>query len=68
MAPVSRGIGPTDVLDLALPLWSLVHGVASLLIDGAFERKGSGVDLERLIDQTTRRLFAGLVVVPAGAA
>jgi hypothetical protein len=37
-----------------------VHGVASLLIDGAFERKVPGVDLERIIDRTARRFFAGL--------
>jgi hypothetical protein len=56
------------VLDLALPLWSLVHGVASLLIDGAFKRKAPGVDVERLIDRTTRRFFGGLAAVPVDTA
>jgi AcrR family transcriptional regulator len=64
----ARGMGGTDVLDLALPLWSLVHGVASLLIDGAFKRKAPGVDVERLIDRTTRRFFSGLAAVPVDTA
>ena len=57
----------TDVLDLALPLWSLVHGVASLLIDGAFARKVPGVDIEGVIDRTARRFFAGLAKIPTDA-
>lgn len=55
-----QGLQGTDVFDVALPLWSLVHGIASLEIDGAFARKVEGVDLDRLIDRTTRSFFAGL--------
>ena len=58
-----RGLKSDDLLDLAMPLWAVVHGVANLMIDGAFERKAPGVDAEQLIDRTTRRFFAGLGAV-----
>lgn len=59
-----RGLQSGDQLDLAMPLWAVVHGVAMLLIDGAFARKAPDVDPEALIDRTTRRFFAGLGAVP----
>lgn len=58
-----RGLLSDDQHDLTMPLWALVHGVAMLLIDGAFARKAPDMDPEELIDRTTRRFFAGLGAV-----
>lgn len=58
-----RGLLSGDQLDLGMPLWALVHGVAMLLIDGAFARKAPSMDPEQLIDRTTRRFFAGVGAV-----
>ena len=48
-------------LDIALPLWSVVHGVASLQIDGDFESVVPGTDIGHLVEMTTRRYLQGLI-------
>lgn len=57
-AGVLRGGEP---LPLALSAWSLVHGLASLLVDGVLQRSEKGaVDAEALAHFQTRLLFEGL--------
>lgn len=58
--------GPPDpdeieaILEVAMPLWSIVHGVASLRMDGAYDRIYAGTDTDALIDQATRDYLAGV--------
>jgi len=50
-----------EPLPLALGAWSLVHGLASLLVDGVLEHAGQGADkAEALALFQTRLLFEGL--------
>ncbi len=51
---------PGDALSLALGAWSLVHGLASLMVDGGLERTGKrAVDAEALAVAQTRMLLEG---------
>ena len=47
-----------DPLPLALRLWSLVHGVSSLAIDGPMEIIAPGSDPDRIIDSAGRAILA----------
>jgi hypothetical protein len=38
-----------DPMDIALRLWTFVHGVASLLIDGDYASVAPGLDVDRFI-------------------
>lgn len=52
-----------DTLSLALTSWSIVHGLASLLVDGMLESTGGqAVDPEALATTQTRLLLEGLRV------
>jgi AcrR family transcriptional regulator len=54
-----------DTLSLALTSWSLVHGLASLLVDGMLEpMAGPAVEPEALAVAQTRLLLEGLRVRP----
>jgi len=52
---------------VALPLWSLVHGIATLQIDTSFAGKACELNPEDLVDFATRNLLTG-VVAGAGPA
>ncbi|MFQ5512275.1 MAG: WHG domain-containing protein [Candidatus Krumholzibacteriia bacterium] len=54
----SGGIKRRDPLTQAYVMWSAVHGLASLLVDGQIEAN----DVDGLIRQTTRTLLDGLRV------
>lgn len=63
----AHGRDPGAVQDVALPLWSLVHGTANLVIDRNFERMAPAADTNHLVAATTRRYLAGfLAEQPAG--
>ncbi len=49
-----------DVRALALPAWAIVHGIASLVIDGQLATSGTEDDPERLARDALRVLFSGL--------
>lgn len=56
---------PGDTASLALGPWSLVHGLASLLVDGVLGRAGKGaVDAEALAAAQCRMLLEGLLRGP----
>ena len=56
---------PGDTLSLALGAWSLVHGLASLMVDGVLGRTGKGApDAEALAVAQTRMLLEGLLRSP----
>lgn len=48
-----------DVRPLALATWSMVHGLAALLVDGQLEGRG-GDDPEGLAERVTAALFLGI--------
>jgi AcrR family transcriptional regulator len=56
----AAGGGEPDTHALALPLWSLVHGVATLEIDGDFEAVAPSAEPETIVARTTRSFLAGL--------
>ena len=45
---------------IALQLWTLVHGAASLTIDGDYAKVAPGIDVEQLIAQAADRLLFSL--------
>lgn len=55
-------IGPQDARAQAYVAWSAVHGLASLLIDGQIM---AAVDVDELIDRTTRTVLGGMRVSAA---
>ena len=58
---------PGDPQELALVCWSLVHGLASLVVDGQLLQTGlaRGAAVETLAETQTRLLLRGLLL-PAG--
>ena len=49
---------PADAEAIALDLWSLVHGVACLEIDGDYEKVAPGLDAAALLVRAVPRLLA----------
>lgn len=49
-----------DLMDMAMPLWSCVHGAACLVINDSFERMAPGTDMDDMVDTATRFMFDGL--------
>lgn len=43
--------------DVAVKLWTLVHGAASLVMDGKYDKVTPGIDVEDLIASATRQLL-----------
>ena len=46
-------------LDVALPLWTIVHGTAYLLIDHDFDAVAPGTDTDRLVERSTVAFLRG---------
>lgn len=56
-------VRPDPVRDLALTAWSLVHGLAMLLVSGQLQdRSPSDAEVERLARMVTENLVRGLAV------
>lgn len=51
---------PIEVMDIAVTLWALVHGVAALVIDRNVEVMAPATEPDRIIERATRAYFAGL--------
>jgi len=56
---VAQGRGGEDPLPVALRLWSLVHGVASLAIDGPLAIIAPGHDPDGVVEAAARAILAG---------
>ncbi len=56
----SAGLPDRPYLDVALPLWTIVHGTAYLLIDHDFDAVAPGTDADALVEQTTVVTLDGL--------
>ena len=48
-----------DAQEIALRLWTFVHGAASLLIDRDYDAVAPGIDIDKLIASATPGLLAG---------
>jgi hypothetical protein len=48
-----------DAQEIALRLWTFVHGAASLLIDQDYDAVAPEIDINRLIADATPGLLAG---------
>ena len=47
-----------DAREIAVQLWTFVHGAASLIIDQDYEKVAPDVDIEKMILKATERLLA----------
>lgn len=47
-----------DAREISVQLWTLVHGAASLIIDGDYEKVAPDVNIEQMIVAATRQLLA----------
>ena len=47
-----------DLMKVAFPLWTLVHGAATLTIDNSYELIYPDSDIEEMIKATTEMLLA----------
>ncbi|MEQ9447068.1 MAG: TetR/AcrR family transcriptional regulator [Rhodospirillaceae bacterium] len=56
----AKGLGTTKTLDIALPLWTIVHGTACLLIDRDFDAVAPGTDPDELVRIATEGFLAGI--------
>ncbi len=56
----AQGLETEDLHSLALPLWSLVHGIAMLRIDGDFDVVAPEARPDELVDFATRNLIGGV--------
>ncbi|MEJ7729007.1 MAG: WHG domain-containing protein [Polyangiaceae bacterium] len=68
MAAAQRAgvVGGDDPVAASISAWSIVHGLASLAVDGHLARKGLSVDHGQLARTVTRHLFEGLGAVAVG--
>jgi AcrR family transcriptional regulator len=55
-----------DARLVAIHLWTLVHGAASLTIDGDYAKVTPDVDIERMIESGAERLLFSLPVIRDG--
>ncbi|WP_437595645.1 TetR/AcrR family transcriptional regulator [Sorangium sp. So ce590] len=56
---------PGDPMALAVPIWAMHHGLATLAAAGALSKAGP-VELRRLVDDAHARLLDGLLVTAPG--
>jgi AcrR family transcriptional regulator len=57
----AAGIGAArDTLSIAVPLWTHVHGTASLVLGRNLEAVAPSVDVDRMVESTTRAFLAGV--------
>lgn len=49
---------PGDAKQIALQLWTLVHGAASLVIDEDYEKVAPGLDVAKLIAEVTPKILS----------
>ena len=50
---------PAEQLDIAVPLWTIVHGTSHLLIDHDFDNVAPGTDVDELVARATEAFLAG---------
>jgi len=55
-----NGLSHHPTLDIALPLWSIVHGTACLFIDRDFDNVAPGTDPDTLVKTATEGFLAGI--------
>ena len=51
-------IGPGDPAAMAATIWSMLHGLVMLSLDG--QTAGVGLTLDQLVDETTRIIMFGM--------
>ena len=56
-----NGLMHLETMPIALALWSLVHGIASLQIDGDFDVMAPGIDVYDLVETGGRNFLEGLI-------
>lgn len=57
----NNGLDVTETLRVATPLWSIVHGTASLLIDRNYQNLMPSIDTDEIIARSTRYFLNGLL-------
>lgn len=57
-------VGPEDVQEKSQAAWSLVHGFATLVVDGQIDGDGSFESVEGIADRISDVLWQGLAIRP----
>ncbi|EAQ97861.1 TetR/AcrR family transcriptional regulator [Congregibacter litoralis] len=55
-----QGLRNVDVLDLAVKLWSMVHGMSAISMSGKLPHFHPDADIPEMLDSSTRTFMAGL--------
>lgn len=56
----AKGLSEKSTMDIALPLWTIVHGTACLLIDRDFDGVAPGTDPYNIVRIATEGFLAGV--------
>jgi AcrR family transcriptional regulator len=57
-----NGLDAVDTMDIAVPLWTMVHGTASLHLGERLGKMAPDTDVNSMIDATVRAYLRGLTV------
>ncbi len=57
----AQQLGPEYLIDLAIPLWTMVHGMAMVKISGAINALSSPELIEGQLKQATQRFLRGFI-------
>ena len=52
-----------QLLPVAMPLWTIVHGTSHLLIDHDFDKVAPGTDVDELVARATKAFLAGALAL-----
>ncbi len=61
-----QGREDIPTLSIAVPLWTMVHGVASLMLSDRIQGVAPGTDIDALVDRATRAFLSGLLALADG--
>ena len=56
-----RGLQDMATLAIAMPLWTIVHGTASLVLGGRFQKMAPDTSVDDHVDRATRAFLKGLL-------
>lgn len=56
-----NGLKHVETIDIAVPLWTMVHGTASLMMQGGLSHVAPDMNINEMISRTTRSILVGLI-------
>jgi AcrR family transcriptional regulator len=64
----ARELADEDVLDIAVKLWTMVHGLSAISMSGKLPMFHPHADVPMILDSATRTFMAGLTAMPGPTA